>query len=95
MEPPAVPFPPVSRSEKRLQAIRDNPRGVAFGDLTACAVNCGFQPVRTNGSHHIYRHPGPPPITLDLQARSDGKAKTYQVKQFLEAVDRLYPEEDL
>lgn len=95
MEPRAVPFTTVSRSEKRLERIRTNPSGVDFDDLVACVESCGFQRVsgRSGTSHGIYRHPGPPVETLNLQPRPDGKAKAYQVREFIDAWDRINPEE--
>jgi len=85
----------VGRHEKLLEAIRNNPAGVGFEDLCNCAEHFDFELVRTSGSHKIFRHPGPPPQMLDLQPRADGKAKPYQVKQFLKAYDVLHPESDL
>ncbi len=84
----------MSKAEKRLEAIRTNPKNVRFEDLCSAAERLGFVHERTSGSHHIFRHPGPPAETLDLQPGKDGKAKPYQVDDFLEAIDRLFPELD-
>ena len=40
---------------------------------------------RTSGSHHIFQHPDVDEL-LNLQ-NSKGKAKPYQIKQFLELVE--------
>jgi hypothetical protein len=83
----------VSRAEKRLQSFRDNPRNVRFDELCAFAERVDFVLAGGGGSHRVYRHPGPPqPEMVNLQCLPDGKAKAYQVIQFLEAYDRLYPE---
>jgi predicted RNA binding protein YcfA (HicA-like mRNA interferase family) len=84
----------MSRREKRLEAIRNNPKDVRFDDLCACAASYGFIHDRTAGSHHIYRHEQPPHRMLDLQPGKDGKAKEYQVKDFLAALDDIFPELD-
>jgi hypothetical protein len=42
---------------------------------------------RVHGSHFIYKHDNPPFI-ISIQRMKDGKAKPYQVKQFLDLVDR-------
>lgn len=84
----------MSKTEKRLDAIRDNPHDVAFGDLCAAVHSAGYELKRVNGSHRIYRHPLHPEEMLNLQPRHDGKAKHYQVVQFLDALDRLFPEQD-
>jgi predicted RNA binding protein YcfA (HicA-like mRNA interferase family) len=83
----------VSQAEKRLQAIRNNPNNVWFDDLVACAEWAGFVQASGAGSHRIYRHPGPPTRMVNFQRKGDGKAKPYQVKQFLEALDAIFPGE--
>lgn len=85
----------MSKAEKRLDAIRNNPRNVAFGDLCVAVLQAGFRHVRTKGDHQIYRHADHPEEMLNLQPRPDGKAKYFQVLQFLAALDRMFPEEDL
>ncbi len=85
----------MTKAEKRLDAIRNNPNDVRFEDLCGAAVASGFVHVRTNASHRIYRHPDHPEEMLNLQPGPNGKAKPYQVIQFLKAHDRLFPEQDL
>ncbi len=46
----------------------------------------GFHLARISGSHHIYAHPSVPEL-INLQ-NVDGKAKLYQVKQFLQIVEQ-------
>jgi predicted RNA binding protein YcfA (HicA-like mRNA interferase family) len=55
----------------------------------AAIESCGFQFEGCSGSHHIYRHPGPPPQMLSVQPKKDGKAKPYQVEQFRQALEAL------
>jgi predicted RNA binding protein YcfA (HicA-like mRNA interferase family) len=83
----------MSQAEKRLEAIRNNPKNVDFDELCWAATRSGFVLERTSGSHRIFRHPDDPEEMLDLQPGRDGKAKPYQVKDFLEALDRLFPEQ--
>jgi hypothetical protein len=45
----------------------------------------GFRLDRTSGSHHIFVHPDIPEL-VNLQDRR-GKAKPYQVRQFLDLVE--------
>lgn len=44
----------MSKREKRLQRIRQNPRNVAFRDLQAVLEDYGFVLDRTSGSHHSF-----------------------------------------
>jgi predicted RNA binding protein YcfA (HicA-like mRNA interferase family) len=46
----------------------------------------GFELARIAGSHHIFEHPDVPEL-VSLQNRK-GKAKPYQIKQFLELVEQ-------
>ena len=82
----------VSTAGKRLWAICANPNNVRFDDLIACAKHFNWVGGQDGSSHHVYRHPGPPVRMVTLQRQSDGKAKPYQVKQFIEAMEILFPE---
>ncbi len=41
-----------------------NPRGIRFGELVRILENLGFVEVRSRGSHHVYRPPGPGPSIM-------------------------------
>jgi hypothetical protein len=71
--------------------MRQNPNGVRFHEL--CKV-CDryFGDPRTGGtSHRIYRTPWPGDPRVNIQ-NAGGKAKAYQVRQVLRAIDRLEDE---
>lgn len=74
--------------KKRLEPIRNNPRGVRFDDLVALVLSVGFSAVRREGSHAIYQHAGHPAELLNLQTTKDGQAKSYEVEQVLAVIDR-------
>jgi predicted RNA binding protein YcfA (HicA-like mRNA interferase family) len=46
----------LSRREKRLQKIRQNPKNVAFDDLNQLLQDYGFELRRVTGSHHIFEY---------------------------------------
>jgi hypothetical protein len=71
-----------------LASMRNNPRDVRFGDATKIA-QAYFGPARRHGSHHVFRMPWPGDPRVNLQESSGGKAKVYQVRQLLMAIDRL------
>jgi HicA-like toxin of HicAB toxin-antitoxin system len=71
---------------KRLQRARNNPANVWFADLCKLAEHCGFQLRGSRGSHRVYTHPQVREI-LNFQDVG-GKAKAYQVRQFLAIIDR-------
>ena len=57
-----------------------------FGKMPQLVEALGFRLLRITGSHHIYGRPTTPD-QLNLQD-VDGKAKPYQVRQFLRLVER-------
>ncbi|MBI4968419.1 MAG: type II toxin-antitoxin system HicA family toxin [Rhodospirillales bacterium] len=63
-------------------------RNTRFADLIRLAEAFGFRLRRISGSHHILAHPkvGRP---LNLQPGADGKAKPYQVRQFIDMVEEF------
>ncbi|MCE7903163.1 MAG: toxin HicA [Gammaproteobacteria bacterium PRO9] len=68
--------------------MRRNPKGVRFNEL--CRV-CDhyFGKARERGtSHRVYRMPWPGDPRVNIQD-AGGKAKAYQVRQVLLAVDQL------
>ena len=70
----------------RLKRALHSPNNLRFGEMTALAETFGFRLSRINGSHHIYVHPACPEL-LNLP-NVNGKAKPYQVRQFLRMVER-------
>ena len=76
----------MSRFERRLARIRNNPTDVLWNDLLAvCDVHFG-KPRQGRGSHVIYHTPWMDHPVLVLQPRG-GRAKAYQVRQVLRAID--------
>ena len=78
----------MGKKQKRLDAIRNNPKGVRFDDLVALVLSVGFVAVRQVGSHAIYQHSDCPAELINLQSTKDGNAKVYQVEQVLAVIDK-------
>lgn len=76
----------MSQHEKRLARIRSNPKDVAWADLVAVCNLCFGMARHGRGSHLIYDTPWMDHPLLVLQPRK-GKAKPYQVRQVLRALD--------
>jgi hypothetical protein len=71
-----------------MSRMRENPRNVRFSDL--CRV-CDFyfgEPRQRATSHRVYRTPwnGDPRVNVQSEG---SKAKAYQVRQVLRAIERL------
>ena len=71
-----------------IAKMRANPKGIRFNDL--CKVcDAYFGPPRQSGSsHRVYKTPwrGDPRVNVQ---NAKGKAKPYQVRQVLAAIERL------
>ncbi len=61
-------------------------RNIRFAEMVALVEAFGFRLSRVSGSHHIFVHPELPEL-LNLQ-EVGGKAKPYQIRQFLRLVER-------
>ena len=74
--------------EDILARMRENPQGVRFVDL--CKV-CDFyfgSPRQRGTSHRVYRMPWQGDPRINIQS-DKGKAKAYQVRQVVAAIERL------
>jgi hypothetical protein len=76
----------MTRREKLLAAIRDNPRGVRFADACRAAEVIGFVRAGGKGSHVVYARAGEPTI-LNFQDRN-GYIPPYQARQLIEMLDK-------
>jgi len=70
---------------KLLQKAWTKPNNMRFAEIVSLAECMGFRLTRVSGSHHIFVHPSLPEL-LNLQNQR-GKAKPYQVRQFLALVE--------
>jgi predicted RNA binding protein YcfA (HicA-like mRNA interferase family) len=70
---------------KLLRKALNSPKNLAFNDMVSLVEAFGFRLDRVRGSHHIYNHPEVAEL-VNLQD-DDGKAKPYQVRQFLKLVE--------
>ena len=76
----------MSKKQKLLKQALSGSKNMSFSDLMLLVEAFGFTLVRINGSHHIFTHSDIPDL-VNLQ-NVKGKAKPYQVKQFLSLVEQ-------
>jgi hypothetical protein len=76
------------RVAKAEAGMRENPSKVSFADLEMVCRDYFGIPRQTGGSHMVFKMPwaGDPRVNIQNQG---GRAKTYQVKQVLAAIDKL------
>jgi hypothetical protein len=76
-----------------LEKMRVNPQQIRFSDLTKICNHYFGKARQSGGSHRIYKTPWPGDPRVNIQ-NSKGKAKPYQVKQVLLAIDKLKREDN-
>ena len=76
------------KTEKILEQMRREPANVAFTDLKKVCVACFGQPRQDGSSHAVFKTPWPGDPRVNIQ-NTKGKAKAYQVRQVLLAIDKL------
>ena len=74
--------------EKILEQMRNAPANVRFADLQKVCDAYFGKPRRSASSHAVYKTPwlGDPRVNIQNEK---GKAKVYQVKQVLQAIQNL------
>jgi hypothetical protein len=78
----------VANVAKILAAMRSGPQNVRFAELARVCEHY-FGPPRQHGtSHQVYKTPWPGDPRVNIQ-NDHGRAKVYQVKQVLLAIERL------
>lgn len=77
-----------SGTSEILQKMRNQPKSIRYDELVK-VCNAFFGNARQSGSSHkIYKTPWPGDPRVNIQ-NNKGKAKSYQVKQVLAAIDKL------
>lgn len=79
---------PMAPSKKTLEAMRRSPKNVRFADLHKLCVEHFGEPRQRGTSHAVFKAPWPGDPRVNIQD-DKGKAKAYQVRQVLKAIDKL------
>jgi hypothetical protein len=71
-----------------LDVMHNNPAGIRFADLCKVCDHFFGQARQASGSHRVYKTPwiGDPRVNIQ---NDKGKAKVYQVRQVLKAIERM------
>lgn len=68
--------------------MRESAANVAFNDLAKVCTHYFGEPRQKGTSHAVFRTPWPGDPRVNIQKDKGGKAKPYQVKQVLAAIDK-------
>ncbi len=76
----------MAKLKKLLAKVLAGSKNIAFSDFILLVEGFGFRLSRVSGSHHIFVHDDVKEL-VNLQ-NVNGQIKPYQVKQFMELVER-------
>lgn len=77
----------MAKIEKIVAAIKQNSKNVKFADLVKVCNHYFGEPRQQGTSHLVYKTPWKGDPRINIQEKN-GKAKFYQVKQVLAAIDK-------
>jgi len=78
----------VASIDNILAKIKQNPKGSRFAELCKVCDHYFGKPRKSGTSHRVYKTPWAGDPRVNIQ-NSRGKAKAYQVRQVLLAIERL------
>ena len=78
----------MARVDDIVKQMRRNPKGIRFADACRVCDHYFGQPRQKGSSHRVYKTPWQGDPRVNIQ-NAKGKAKAYQVKQVLKAIERL------
>ena len=73
--------------------MRLSPKGIRFNELCKVCDYRSAKPRQSGSSHRVYKTPWQGDPRVNIQ-NDQGKAKAYQVRQVLKAIDRLEGQHD-
>ena len=82
----------MAKIEDILVRMKMNPSDIRFSDLSKVCIFYFGQARQKDGSHHVYKTPWQGDPRINIQNHK-GKAKAYQVRQVLLAIEKLEVEQ--
>jgi hypothetical protein len=79
----------MANMNKILSKMRTAPHNVRYSDLVKVCEHFFGQARQQGTSHAVYKTPWRGDPRVNIQCGENGKAKVYQVRQILSAIDRL------
>jgi hypothetical protein len=83
----------MAKIDEIIKKMKLNPSKVRFSELCKVCDSCFGDPRQKGTSHRIYKTPWQGDPRVNVQ-NSKGKAKAYQVRQVLRAIERLANEKN-
>ncbi|HIP26095.1 MAG TPA: type II toxin-antitoxin system HicA family toxin [Flavobacteriaceae bacterium] len=73
----------MSKKEKLIEAIKNNPKNVRFEDLKKILENIGYTAINNGGSHYVFTKEGSVSLTIPYKK----PVKVVYVKQVIKIID--------
>ena len=78
----------MSNIQNIVDKMKSNPKGIRFNELKKVCEHYFGSPRQSGSSHCVFKTPWPGDPRVNIQNHK-GKAKAYQVKQVLFAIEKL------
>ena len=78
----------MSSVQKILKQLREEPSNIRFADLRKVCESFFGEPRQSGTSHLVFKMPWQGDPRINIQD-ANGKVKPYQVRQVLQAIDKL------
>jgi len=78
----------MAKIDEIISKMKQNPRGIRFSDLCKVCDHFFGEPRKSASSHRVYKTPWQGDPRINIQNYKE-KAKSYQVKQVLLALEKL------
>jgi hypothetical protein len=78
----------MAQIEKLLAQLRNNQKNVNFSDLVKVCNHYFGEPRQQGTSHCVYKTPWAGDPRVNIQEKK-GKAKVYQIRQVLDAIEKI------
>jgi hypothetical protein len=79
----------MTKVEDIVAQMRANPANLRFTELKKVCRHYFGQPRQEGTSHCVYKTPWPGDPRVNIQEGKGGKAKDYQVRQVIQAIDKM------
>jgi hypothetical protein len=86
-------MPNVAKFDKTVAAMRNTTQNISYNDLRSVCVHLFGEPRQSGTSHAVFKTPWPGDPRVNIQKSKGGKAKPYQVRQVVKAIDKLHEEQ--
>jgi len=73
----------MSKKDKLLEAIKNNPKNVRFEDLKKILESIGYKAINRGGSHYVFTKVNATPLTIPYKK----PVKVVYVKQVIKIID--------